>query len=61
MESVTFEFKSERNWDRVYDALYDTAHHFASYGYKAITVWGEEAVEYVRTYCKNHRIAIMEI
>ena len=61
MESVTFEFKSERNWDRVYDALYDTNHHFTSYGYKAITTFGECAAEYVRTYCKQHRIAIEEI
>lgn len=61
MESVTFEFKSERNWDRVYDILYTTSYHFTCYGYKAITVWGEEAVEYVRSYCKRHRIAIKEI
>lgn len=61
MENVTFEFKSEKNWLRVYDALNDTAYHFASYGYKAITVWGEKAIEEVRKACKESRIAFTEI
>lgn len=61
MESVTFEFKSEKNWNRVWDALYDTSYHFTSYGYKAITVWGEKAIEDVRKNCKECRIAFKEI
>lgn len=61
MINTTFEFKSEKNWLRVYDALNDTAYHFASYGYKAITVWGTEAIEEVRRSCKEARIAIKEI
>ena len=61
MTDATFEFKSERNWIRVYDALCDTAHHFASYGYMAITVWGGEAINEVRRYCKKTRIAFKEI
>ena len=61
MENVTFEFKSEKNWLRVYDALNDTAYHFASYGYKAITVWGAKAIEEVRSQCKACRIAFTEI
>lgn len=61
MNSVTFEFKSERNWNRVYEALNDTMYHFASYGYKAITVWGDKAIEEVRSSCKEARIAFKEI
>ena len=61
MENVTFEFKSEKNWLRVYNALNDTAYHFASYGYKAITVWGAKAIEEVRSQCKDCRIAFKEI
>ena len=59
--NVTFEFKSEKNWIRVYEALNDTAYHFASYGYKAITVWGEKAIADVRRECEEHRIAFKEI
>ena len=61
MECVTFEFKSERNWLRVYNALNDTAYKFASYGYKAISVWGENAINEVRTACKESHIAFVEI
>lgn len=59
-ESVTFEFKSEKNWLRVWDALNDTMFQFASYGYKAITVWGK-GIEEVRRACKESRIAYKEI
>lgn len=61
MISTTFEFESERNWLRVYEALNDTPYKFASYGYKAITVWGEAAAEEVRIACKASRIAFKEI
>lgn len=61
MENVTFEFKSEKNWLRICEALDDTAYHFASYGYKAVTVWGEKAIEEVRKACKECRIAFKEI
>ena len=45
MTGVTFEFKSEKNWLRIWEALNDTAYHFASYGYKAITVFSEKGIE----------------
>lgn len=61
MKTATFEFKSEKNWLRVYDALNETAYKFASYGYKAITVWGEKAIEDVRLTCESNRIAVKEI
>ena len=58
---VTFEFKSEKNWLRVYDELYDTGFHFTSYGYKAITVFDEAGAEFVKKLCKASRIAVVEI
>lgn len=58
---TTFEFKSERNWTRVYDELYGTGYHFTSYGYKAITVFDEAGADFVRKLCKASRIAITEI
>lgn len=61
MNCVTFEFKSEKNWLRVCDALNDTVYKFASYGYKAITVWGDEAIKEVKDQCKAKRIAFKEI
>ena len=61
MNGVTFEFKSEKNWIRVWEALNDTAYHFASYGYKAITVFSEKGIEELRKVCKEHRIAYKEI
>ena len=61
MTSVTFEFKSEKNYLRVWEALNDTAYSFASYGYKAITVFSEKGVEELRTVLKDNRIAYKEI
>lgn len=58
---TTFEFKSEKNWLKVWEALNDTTCHFASYGEKAITVFDEKWAEEVRTQCKLNRIAIREI
>lgn len=56
---TTFEFKSERNWNKVYNALDDIFAKFCSYGYKAITVFDSNDV-FVRKYCKEHRIAYKE-
>jgi hypothetical protein len=61
MNGVTFEFKSEKNWIRVWEALNDTAYHFASYGYKAITVFSEKGIEELREVLKKNRIAYKEI
>lgn len=61
MASVTFEFKNEKNWLRVWEALNDTAIHFASYGYLAITIFDEVKAEEVKKACKDARIAIKEI
>ena len=61
MNCVTFEFRSEKSWLRVYNALNDTAFHFASYGYKAITVWGAKAIEDVRTNLNECGIKYKEI
>jgi hypothetical protein len=60
MEGVTFVFKSERNWTRIYDMLYNTPAHFTSYGYLAITVWDDSWIEEVRAACKKSRIAFKE-
>ena len=57
--STTFVFKSERNWDKVYDALDEIAAKFTSYGYKAITVFDDND-GFVRNFCKEHRIAYKE-
>ena len=61
MTSTTFEFKSEKHWLAVWEALNDTAVKFASYGYKAITVWGESAINMVREECESCGIKVKEI
>lgn len=61
MESTTFVFRSEKSYIRLWEALNDTAYHFASYGYKAITVWGAKAIEDVRTNLKECGIKYKEI
>jgi hypothetical protein len=61
MECVTFEFKSKINWLGIYNALNDTGYEFASYGYKTISVWGEQAINEVRNACKENRISFKEI
>lgn len=58
---TTFEFKSEKNYIRVWEALNDTAHHFASYAYKAITVFDDAVAAEVKEACKKARIAIREV
>lgn len=59
--NVTFEFASEKKWLAVWEALNDTACKFASYGYKAITVWGETAINMVREECEMCGIKVKEI
>ena len=58
---TTFEFKSEKNYIRVWETLNDTAIRFASYGYKAITLFNDKDAEEVRGACKEARISIKEI
>ena len=60
MDSVTFEFRSKQNWLIVWEALNDSPYHFASYGYKAITVWGK-GIEEVRNACEECGIKYKEI
>ena len=59
----TYGFKSERNWDRTYDFLYEDERnlHFCSYGKLSITVFNEEADKTLVKFCKEHRIAFKEI
>lgn len=58
---TTFEFRSEKNYLKVWEALNDTSAHFASYGYKAITVFDERWAEMVRQDCKEAGIKFKEI
>ena len=60
----TYEFKSERNWDKVYDSMDSInrwEHNFTSYGYKAITVFDETTDAFLIDFCKKNRIAFKEI
>ena len=57
----TFEFKSEKNWEKVWEALNDTMYAFTSWGYKAITVFDDKVAEELITQCKDARIAIKEV
>ena len=61
MTSTTFEFKIKKHWLAVWEALNDTAIKFASYGYKAITVFGETAINMVREECEACGIKVKEI
>lgn len=58
---TTFSFRSEKTYIRVWEALNDTALHFASYGYKAITVFDEKTADIVREACKDAGIKYKEI
>lgn len=58
---TTFEFKTEKSWMKVWEALNDTAIHFASYGYKAITLFDEKGANMVREACQEAGIKIKEI
>ena len=61
MVNVTFEFRNKRHWEAMWEALNDTYYRFASYGYKVITVWGEEAINMVREACEGCNIKVKEI
>ena len=61
MTSITFEFESQKEWLLVWEALNDTAVKFASYGYKAITVWGDAAINMIREECDSCGIKVKEI
>lgn len=58
---TTFEFKTQKSYLRVWEALNDTAIHFASYGYKAITLFDEEGAKMVRESCEEAGIKFKEI
>ena len=58
---TTFEFKTEKSWLRVWEALNDTAIKFASYGYRAITLFDKKGAEMVRTACEESNIKYKEI
>ena len=61
MTGITFEFKTEKSWMRVWEALNDTAYHFASYGYKAITVFSEKGANELREVLNETGIKYKEI
>lgn len=58
---TTFEFKTQKSYLKVWEALNDTAIHFASYGYKAITVFDEKGANMVRDICDEAEIKYKEI
>lgn len=59
--ATTFEFRSEKSYIRVWEALNDTAVPFASYGYKAITVFSKSGAEMVRKACVGAGIKFKEL
>lgn len=59
--ATTFEFRSEKSYIKVWEALNDTAVPFASYGYKAITVFNEKGANMVREACTDAGIKFKEI
>lgn len=59
--ATTFEFRSEKSYIKVWEALNDTAIPFASYGYKAITVFSESGANMVREACEEANIKFKEI
>ena len=59
--ATTFEFRSEKSYIKVWEALNDTAVPFASYGYKAITVFSEKGADMVRQACADAGIKYKEI
>lgn len=58
---TTFEFKSNKTWLRVWEAINDTAMHFASYGIRAITVFNEQDAQEVREALEEANIKFKEI
>lgn len=61
MVSTTFTFKTAMAMEQVYDALEGTEFQFAAYGFRAIMVWGEDTIEFVRSYCKYRKVAVAEL
>lgn len=59
--ATTFEFRTEKSYSKVWEALNDTAIHFASYGYKAITLFDEKGATMVREACEEAGIKYKEI
>ena len=59
--ATTFEFRSEKSYRKVWETLNDTAVPFASYGYKAITVFSKSGAEMVREACVDAGIKFKEI
>jgi hypothetical protein len=59
--ATTFEFRSEKSYIKVWEALNDTYIPFASYGYKAITVFSENGANMVREACTDAGIKFKEI
>lgn len=62
----TYEFKSERNWDKAGDYLDELSYKdqdikYTCYGYMALTVFNGHTENTLTTFCKSHRIAIKEI
>lgn len=59
--AVTFEFKLKKDWLNVWEALNDSPYHFASYGYKAITVYSATGVKLLREALADANIKYKEI
>lgn len=45
---ITFELKSKRAYESLWEALNETAFDFASYQYKCITVWSETVANMIK-------------
>lgn len=59
--AITFEFRSEKSYRKVWEALNDTAVSFASYDCKKITVFSKMGAEMVREACIDAGIKFNEI
>lgn len=58
---TTLEFRTEKSYLRIWDALNDTSVHFASYAYKAITLFNDKDAEMVKEACDDAGIKYKEI
>lgn len=56
-----YEFKSDRNWLKAYDALERGRYEFCSYGDKAITCFTDDAALFLRGICAAKKIAYKEV
>lgn len=64
----TFQFKTEKSFNRVAWALLETPFRFSTeYGrihfglHRCITVWGDRAIDNVRNACKEAGISYLEV